>query len=100
MPKSQIAKVLFPARPKPVVLLVMDGWGVQKPDDGNAISLARTPRFNELVSRYPVGLLKASGEAVGLPAGIKLWAPVACATRNCRKSINKLAPANFLKTRP
>lgn len=63
-------KKLFPTRPKPVVLLVLDGWGVQKSNEGNAITLAKTPNFNNLISHYPVGLLRASGEAVGLPVGV------------------------------
>jgi len=56
-------------RPKPVVLLVLDGWGINQPYSGNAISLAKTPVFNKLVSVYPSMTLRASGEAVGLPWG-------------------------------
>ena len=56
-------------RPKPVVLVILDGWGITQPYSGNAVSLANTPAFNELVSRYPSLTLRASGEAVGLPWG-------------------------------
>lgn len=54
---------------RPVVLLILDGWGVAPPNRGNAISLAQTPVFDELVCTYPTMLLQASGEAVGLPWG-------------------------------
>ncbi|TSC76932.1 MAG: 2,3-bisphosphoglycerate-independent phosphoglycerate mutase [Parcubacteria group bacterium Gr01-1014_31] len=54
------------ARPKPVVLVVLDGWGVAPPSPTNAISRAKTPVFDRLVAEYPVLTLQASGEAVGL----------------------------------
>lgn len=56
-------------RPKPVVLMVLDGWGVAQPNSGNAISQAETPVIKELIARYPSMTLRASGEAVGLPWG-------------------------------
>ncbi|HUT21943.1 MAG TPA: 2,3-bisphosphoglycerate-independent phosphoglycerate mutase [Candidatus Bipolaricaulota bacterium] len=52
--------------PKPVLLMILDGWGVAQPSDVNAITLAKTPNFNRLVSNYPSLTLLASGEAVGL----------------------------------
>jgi len=54
---------------RPVVLVVMDGWGYAPPGPGNAVSLADTPVFDRLWSTYPHGTLAGSGEAVGLPAG-------------------------------
>ncbi|MFA6321883.1 MAG: 2,3-bisphosphoglycerate-independent phosphoglycerate mutase [Candidatus Buchananbacteria bacterium] len=56
-------------RPKPVVLAILDGWGVAPPSKGNGITLARKPVFEHLVSTYPVMTLQASGEAVGLSWG-------------------------------
>lgn len=56
-------------RPKPVILVVLDGWGIVQPYSGNAISLANTPTINELILKYPSMTLRASGEAVGLPWG-------------------------------
>lgn len=56
-------------RPKPVVLIVLDGWGVMQPYSGNAITQADTPNFKSFVSKYPSMTLRASGEAVGLPWG-------------------------------
>ncbi|MEI8361571.1 MAG: 2,3-bisphosphoglycerate-independent phosphoglycerate mutase [bacterium] len=56
-------------RPKPVVLLILDGWGITQAHSGNAITQASTPVFDDLVKRYPATTLNASGEAVGLPWG-------------------------------
>ena len=53
----------------PVVLLVLDGFGIREEREHNAIALARTPVYDELLARYPHASLIASGEAVGLPAG-------------------------------
>jgi 2,3-bisphosphoglycerate-independent phosphoglycerate mutase len=52
-----------------VVLVVLDGWGCAPPGPGNAITLARTPNFDRLWAECPHTMLKASGEAVGLPPG-------------------------------
>ena len=54
---------------RPVVLVIMDGWGVAPDGPGNAISQARTPSFDRLLATYPHGTLEASGPAVGLPPG-------------------------------
>jgi 2,3-bisphosphoglycerate-independent phosphoglycerate mutase len=53
----------------PLVLIVLDGWGIRPERENNAIALARTPVFDALLERYPNARLIASGEAVGLPAG-------------------------------
>ena len=50
-------------------LVVLDGWGLAPPSPGNAVSLARTPVFDELWQRYPHTTLSACGPAVGLPEG-------------------------------
>ncbi len=55
--------------PKPVVLIILDGWGVSQPYAGNAISQARTLAIDSLISKYPTMTIRASGEAVGLPWG-------------------------------
>jgi 2,3-bisphosphoglycerate-independent phosphoglycerate mutase len=54
---------------KPVVLIVLDGWGLAPPGPGNAIALANTPNMKSYWANYPHTQLAASGEAVGLPAG-------------------------------
>ncbi len=53
----------------PLVLIVLDGFGIRAERDYNAIALARTPHYDGLLARYPHAQLVASGEAVGLPAG-------------------------------
>ncbi|MGH9330167.1 MAG: 2,3-bisphosphoglycerate-independent phosphoglycerate mutase, partial [Vicinamibacterales bacterium] len=53
----------------PLVLVVLDGWGIRPEREHNAIALAHTPVYDALVARYPNAQLVASGEAVGLPAG-------------------------------
>ncbi len=58
----------YAGRVQPVVLLVLDGWGIAPPSDGNAISRAKTPNFDRLAGEYPFGELIASGESVGLTA--------------------------------
>lgn len=54
---------------KPVVLIVLDGWGLAPPGPGNAISLAKLTHIPSLWASYPHTQLAASGEAVGLPPG-------------------------------
>ena len=54
---------------KPVVLIVLDGWGYSEEKENNAIYEAETPFYDSLWNKYPHSLLKASGEAVGLPEG-------------------------------
>jgi 2,3-bisphosphoglycerate-independent phosphoglycerate mutase len=52
---------------KPVVLIVLDGFGIASPSEGNAVSQANKPFIDNLVKSYPNTLLQASGEEVGLP---------------------------------
>lgn len=56
-------------RPKPAVLLILDGFGVAPDSDGNAIARAKMSVFRELVKKYPTMTLRASGEEVGLSWG-------------------------------
>ncbi len=55
---------------RPLALIIIDGWGYSSRQEGNAIALAATPYYDELCERYPQTLLVASGERVGLPAGV------------------------------
>jgi 2,3-bisphosphoglycerate-independent phosphoglycerate mutase len=50
-------------------LIILDGWGLAPPGPGNAVSLAKTPVFDELWAAYPHTSLRACGRAVGLPEG-------------------------------
>ena len=52
-----------------VALIILDGWGLAEPGEGNAVSLADTPVFDELWTTKPHTTLTAMGESVGLPAG-------------------------------
>lgn len=56
-------------RPKPLVLIILDGWGIAPPSRANAITLANTPHWDALVRSYPLWSLQAAGEAVGLTWG-------------------------------
>src|SRR3989344_8694949 len=55
--------------PKPIVLLILDGWGIAPPGPGNAIERAITPNLDRYWNAFPHTKLEASGEAVGLPHG-------------------------------
>ena len=55
---------------RPLALIIIDGWGYSPRKEGNAIGLAATPYYDELCDKYPQTLLVASGERVGLPAGV------------------------------
>jgi 2,3-bisphosphoglycerate-independent phosphoglycerate mutase len=57
------------AQGRPLVLVVLDGWGLREERAGNAIKLARTPSYLELLDRYAHSSLQASSEYVGLPEG-------------------------------
>lgn len=59
----------FFRRPRPVVLVILDGFGIAPDAEGNAITRARTPTFDALTMRYPAMTLRASGEEVGLNWG-------------------------------
>jgi 2,3-bisphosphoglycerate-independent phosphoglycerate mutase len=56
-------------RPRPFVLVIMDGWGINPRKEGNAIALARTPNIDKLAREWPHTAVRTSGEAVGLPEG-------------------------------
>ena len=54
---------------RPVALIVMDGFGCESNEKGNAVQMANTPNIDLLMKEYPTARLKASGLAVGLPEG-------------------------------
>lgn len=58
-----------PPRPKPVVLVILDGWGIAPPSEGNALASADTPVMNRLIRTYPAMTLMASSNEVGLSWG-------------------------------
>lgn len=52
-----------------VLLLILDGWGLNHDYEGNAITRAKTPNWDRIWQDYPTAVLQASGEAAGLPEG-------------------------------
>jgi len=59
----------MPTAPKPLVLIILDGWGYAPPSNSNAISLARKPNYDRLLAEFPNTLIHTSGRYVGLPTG-------------------------------
>ncbi|MBA2678851.1 MAG: 2,3-bisphosphoglycerate-independent phosphoglycerate mutase [Ktedonobacteraceae bacterium] len=59
----------FSGRPRPFVLIIMDGWGINPRTEGNAIALAHTPNIDRIGREWPSTAVRTSGEAVGLPEG-------------------------------
>lgn len=55
--------------PKPVVLCILDGWGLSDIREGNAPLLANTPNFDRIMNEFPNAVLTTHGRDVGLPAG-------------------------------
>ena len=56
-------------RPKPIVLIILDGWGYRAEREANAIALARKPTYDRMLQKYPNTLIHTSGRYVGLPEG-------------------------------
>lgn len=57
------------AAPKPVALIIMDGFGLRDNVTGNAVAQANKPNYERYLNSYPHTTLTACGEAVGLPEG-------------------------------
>ncbi len=57
------------SKPGPLVLCILDGWGLAKAGPDNAISIAKTPVWHQMLETGASTSLDASGEAVGLPSG-------------------------------
>ena len=57
------------SRPRPIVLVVLDGFGIGGDPTTDAIAAAPMPVWRGLLSRWPHATLRASEDAVGLPAG-------------------------------
>ncbi|HIJ37444.1 MAG TPA: 2,3-bisphosphoglycerate-independent phosphoglycerate mutase [Rhodospirillaceae bacterium] len=58
-----------PNRPRPLLLCILDGWGYRPEREDNALALAKTPVWTQLLASAPHALLATSGLAVGLPEG-------------------------------
>ena len=57
------------SRPKPVLLLILDGWGHREERDNNAIAQANAPNWRRLLATCPHTLVQTHGQYVGLPDG-------------------------------
>lgn len=54
---------------KPLMLMILDGWGINPNSEHNAVALAKTPNLNRMLADYPHVPIRTSGMAVGLPEG-------------------------------
>ena len=54
---------------KPVMLMILDGFGINEKEDGNAVKLANTPNIDKLMKKYQTTKIYTSGLRVGLPDG-------------------------------
>lgn len=88
---------------KPLILMILDGWGLAPAGPGNAVTLAKTPYLDKCFAHCPHTELAASGEDVGLPAGqignsevghLNIGA-AGSFTRNCRALPGLLKTAAF-----
>jgi 2,3-bisphosphoglycerate-independent phosphoglycerate mutase len=57
-------------RPRPLVVVILDGWGINQQEQGNAIAAAKTPTFDLFARHFPTTSIVASGLEVGLPPGV------------------------------
>ncbi|MGO8995359.1 MAG: 2,3-bisphosphoglycerate-independent phosphoglycerate mutase [Polyangiaceae bacterium] len=58
-----------PRRPRPLILVILDGYGERAEHADNAIAVAKKPAIDALDARYPHGVISTSGKDVGLPDG-------------------------------
>jgi len=68
MSKQQPTTPIEKEAARPMVLLILDGWGYSEATQNNAIEAANTPVWDKLLEQYPSSLIRTSGAAVGLPA--------------------------------
>ena len=68
--RRRFSQTATAAAKQPTVLCILDGWGyTEEHPEHNAVHLANTPNFDDLMNNFPRALLEASEEAVGLPSG-------------------------------
>src|SRR5437868_9599965 len=68
-PDEVFIRKAMPIRPKPIILIILDGWGYRAETANNAIALARKPTYDRLLREFPNTLIHTSGKFVGLPEG-------------------------------
>jgi 2,3-bisphosphoglycerate-independent phosphoglycerate mutase len=59
----------MPQQPRPIALIILDGWGYREEPEANAIAQANKPNWDNLWQHYPHTLVSGSGRCVGLPDG-------------------------------
>jgi 2,3-bisphosphoglycerate-independent phosphoglycerate mutase len=69
MTEHRDTKDIEPTSRRPLILIILDGWGYREQTDYNAIALASTPHWDWLWSNALHSLIETSGESVGLPPG-------------------------------
>jgi 2,3-bisphosphoglycerate-independent phosphoglycerate mutase len=60
---------VYSSRPRPLVVVILDGWGISFVHEGNAIAAAKTPNMDSFVRYFPSAAIQAAGIEVGLPWG-------------------------------
>ena len=61
-------------RPRPFVLIIMDGWGINPRKEGNAIALAHTPNIDKIAREWPHTAVKTSGALRQVLIAVTGWA--------------------------
>src|SRR5512145_2302317 len=56
-------------QPRPIALIILDGWGYREATEANAIAAAHKPVWDSMWKQYPHTLISGSGRCVGLPDG-------------------------------
>lgn len=60
---------VYSSRPRPLVVVILDGWGISFVTEGNAIAAAKTPNMDMFARYFPSAAIQAAGIEVGLPWG-------------------------------
>ncbi len=89
---------LPPSRPRPTVLLLLDGWGVAPFAEANAIANTKTPTFSRLLKEYPAAILEAGDKTINARY-LSLGAGGDCLNEeeNQAVTLTKVLAANNLK---
>ena len=74
---------------RPVLLVILDGFGLNSATENNGVYLANTPNLDKYFSEYPFTTLDASGDAVGLPKGQMGNSEVGHLTMGCGQIIRQ-----------
>ena len=77
---------------KLTMLMILDGYGINEREEGNAVKLANTPTIDSLMKQYPTTVISASGLSVGLPertnGKFRSWTYKYRSRKNCLSRTN------------